>query len=89
MLDHFGGHPKAAGLGLNTDDVDEFRCRINEYAVSAYPIMPVQSINVDCKISPAFLNVELVDSLSVLEPFGEANRSAVFALMNLRLICSR
>ncbi len=40
--------------------------------------MPVQSINVDCKISPAFLNVELVDSLSVLEPFGEANRSAVF-----------
>ncbi len=38
MLDHFGGHPKAAGLGLNTDDVDEFRCRINEYAVSAYPI---------------------------------------------------
>lgn len=86
MLDHFGGHPKAAGLGLNTDNVDEFRCRINEYAVSAYPIMPVQSINVDCKISPAFLNVELVDSLSVLEPFGEANRSAVFALMNLRLI---
>lgn len=86
MLNHFGGHPKAAGLGLNADLVDEFRKRINEYAISAYPVMPVQSINVDFKISPAYLNVELVDALSVLEPFGEANRSAVFALMNLRLL---
>lgn len=86
MLSHFGGHPKAAGLGLNPADVDVFRNRINEYAVSAYPVMPVPSINIDCKISPAFLNIELVDSLSVLEPFGEANRNAVFALMNLRLL---
>ena len=86
MLDHFGGHPKAAGLGLPVDDVDAFRNRINEYAVSAYPVMPVQSINVDFKITPKFLNVELVDALSVLEPFGEANRSASFALMNLSVL---
>ena len=86
MLDHFGGHPQAAGLGLNADDVDVFRNRINEYAVSVYPVMPVQSIQVDFKISPGYLNVELVDALSVLEPFGEANRSAAFALMNLRLL---
>lgn len=86
MLDHFGGHPKAAGLGLPVADVDAFRMRINEYAVSAYPVMPVQSIQVDCKISPKFLNVELVDALSVLEPFGEANRNASFALMNLRVL---
>lgn len=86
MLNHFGGHPKAAGLGLDIADVDTFRNRINEYAVMKYPVMPVQSIYVDFKISPAFLNVDLVDSLSVLEPFGEANRNAVFALMNLKLV---
>ena len=86
MLDHFGGHPKAAGLGLKADAVDDFRNRINEYALHTYPVMPVQSIPIDFKIAPKFLNVELVDALSVLEPFGEANRSAAFALMNLRLL---
>ena len=86
LLDHFGGHPKAAGLGLNIDAVNDFRRRINEYAIKEYPVMPVQSIKIDFKISPQFLTVDLVDSLSVLEPFGEANRNAVFALMNLKIL---
>ena len=48
--------------------------------------MPVQSINVDCKISPAFLNVELVDSFPFWSRSARQIEVRFFALMNLRLI---
>lgn len=86
MLTHFGGHPGAAGLSLSADDIDEFRKRINDYAQEKYPSMPVQTVNIDFKISPFYLSVELAKELEVLEPYGEGNKRAVFALMNLTLV---
>lgn len=85
LLTHFGGHPKAAGMGIKTENIDKFRKSINEYAYSKYPVMPVQSIKIDFKLSPDFLSVGLTDLLSLLEPFGESNPPALFALMNLTL----
>lgn len=85
LLIHFGGHPKAAGMCIRTSDIDEFRKRINEYALEKYPVMPVPAIHIDFKLSPKFLNVELADSLAELEPYGESNPAAVFALMNITI----
>lgn len=85
LLTHFGGHPKAAGVGLKVSDIDEFRKQINEYAIENYSVMPVQTVHIDFKLSPKFLNVELADSLAELEPFGESNPAAVFALMNITI----
>ena len=86
LLSQFGGHPKAAGMSLKADDIDEFRKRINEYALDHYPVMPAQAINIDIKMSPFYLNLELAKNLSVLEPFGEANPRALFALVGLTII---
>ncbi|MFR6065622.1 MAG: single-stranded-DNA-specific exonuclease RecJ [Eubacterium sp.] len=83
LLTHFGGHPKAAGLSLEADKIEEFRKLINQYAAENYPIMPSQCVDIDIKISPFYLNLELAHSLSVLEPYGEGNKRAVFALMGL------
>ena len=85
MLSHFGGHPGAAGLSLSADDIDLFREKINEFAAEKYPAMPVQTVNIDFKISPFYLSVDLAKELKVLEPYGEGNKRAVFALMNLTL----
>lgn len=85
MLTNSGGHPKAAGIGLRTADIDTFRKQINEYALAHYPVMPVQSIRVDFRISPNYLNAELADMLKVIEPCGENNPSALFALMNIKI----
>lgn len=85
ILTHFGGHPGAAGLSLSAGDIDLFRDKINKFAAEAYPAMPVQEINIDFKISPFYLSVELAKELKILEPYGESNKRAVFALMNLTL----
>lgn len=86
MLTHFGGHPLAAGLGIKECDIPKFRRAINDYAAKNYPTMPVQELRLDCKISPFYLNTELVDNLQVLEPYGADNPEAVFGLFNVTLV---
>lgn len=86
MLTHFGGHPLAAGLGIKKEDIHKFRKKINEFAREKYPVMPVQSLRLDCKLSPFYINLDLVDSLTALEPYGAENPQAVFGLFNVNLV---
>jgi single-stranded-DNA-specific exonuclease len=83
-LDHFGGHPMAVGLGLKADKIDEFRKDINEYA-SRKGEMPYDNLKIDCKLNPAYIDVELAKSLTYMQPFGAGNPTPVFAISNLRI----
>ena len=85
ILTHFGGHPLAAGMGLNVKDIAAFRKRINDFAKNNYPVMPIQTLKIDCKLSPYYLTLYLVNNLAELEPFGTDNAQPVFGLYNLTL----
>lgn len=87
LLTHFGGHPLAAGLGIKSSDIPELRRRINEYAEKYYSVMPVETLHIDCKLSPFYLTVDLVDSISRLEPYGERNKQPIFGIFNM-ILCS-
>jgi single-stranded-DNA-specific exonuclease len=77
-LTRFGGHPLAAGLSLAVQDVDDFRHQLLEYCRQTYPVMPLPAAHADCEISPSKVTLSLMDSLKVLEPFGEGNPVPVF-----------
>ena len=82
-LDHFGGHTLAAGFGIESSRINEFRRRINEYAKTVE--MPVPQLKIDCRINPSVIDVDLVNELQILEPFGAGNSQPVFALMGMRI----
>lgn len=82
-LDHFGGHTLAAGIGVETGRIEEFRRAINAYAAGIEMPYPVQHI--DCRIRPDSLGLDLVSSLSVLEPFGAGNSQPVFGLCGVKI----
>lgn len=82
-LDHYGGHTLAAGLSLDADKIDAFRKAINDYADKTEFPDPVQ--NIDFKINPSCVNVELLDVIELLEPFGAGNPQPVFGLYNMTL----
>lgn len=86
LLLQYGGHPRAAGMGLLSENIDAFRAKINEYALKYHPVMPMETFNIDCKLSPFYLDLNLVDSLKILEPYGESNPQAIFALVGLTLL---
>lgn len=83
VLDHYGGHTLAAGLGIDAEKIDLFRREINRYADGAEAFCPVQ--NIDFKINPSCVNTELLDVIESLEPFGAGNPQPVFGLYNMTL----
>ncbi len=82
-LIRFGGHPRAAGITLKEENIPAFSKHINEYALKSCEIMPPLSLMIDCKISPDYLSLDLVDNLGVLEPYGENNPQPVFGVYGL------
>ncbi len=83
ILVKFGGHSLAAGLTIERSRIAEFRRMINNYALSVAPSVP--TINIDCRLNPAAINLDLVRSAELLEPFGAENPEPVFAMMNMTL----
>ena len=82
-LEHFGGHTLAAGVGLRSENIDEFRRRINEYAADKE--MPFAVQRIDCRIQPASISLDMLSSLSLLEPFGAGNPQPCFGLFGVRI----
>lgn len=80
-LTHFGGHKLAAGVGLKTENIAAFRKAINRYADRTEMPCPVQ--NIDFKLNPAYVNVEMLGAVEQLEPFGAGNPQPVFGLYNM------
>jgi single-stranded-DNA-specific exonuclease len=73
----------AAGLTVESDKIDLFREKINEFALNGDPAVPVLSI--DCKINPSSINIDLLNSINILEPFGAENPQPLFGLYNMEL----
>ena len=83
MLNHFGGHTLAAGFGINSKDIDEFRLKLCEYASRAP--MPYPQLGIDLTIKPSFISNGLLEVLSMFEPFGADNPQPCFAMKNVAL----
>ncbi|MBR2868583.1 MAG: single-stranded-DNA-specific exonuclease RecJ [Clostridia bacterium] len=82
-LEHFGGHTLAAGIGIRSSKIEQFRKRINEYAADME--MPFALQKIDCKLMPSSVSLDLLSSLSLLEPFGSGNQQPCFGLFGVRI----
>ncbi|MEH7251992.1 single-stranded-DNA-specific exonuclease RecJ, partial [Neobacillus niacini] len=74
ILPHFGGHPMAAGMTLNLKDVAELRSRLNQLAneqLSEEDFVPVTVL--DHQINVDAINLDALDELNLLAPFGMDN----------------
>ena len=81
LLVKFGGHKLAAGFSVENSKIAEFRKAINEYANTLDEFNPI--LKLDCKLNPAGINDALLNSLSLLEPFGAENPQPIFCINNL------
>ncbi len=84
LLTHYGGHPMAVGLSLKPENIELFRKKINEFA-DGWGIMPYDSLNIECKLNPAYISVNLVNSLSYMQPYGAGNPTPIFGLYNMKV----
>ena len=83
LLVQCGGHPMAVGFGIRRENIERFIAAINRYAED-HPI-PEPILELDCKLKPSQLNVDLAKELSLLEPYGAGNQQPLFGLYNMTL----
>lgn len=79
----FGGHPMAAGFDVLKKDMEKLKSDIFKYAVNNK--VPFSKLNIACKLNPSVLNLDLVDQIDILEPFGKDNEQPVFGLYGMIL----
>lgn len=86
LFEQHGGHAMAAGLKIRAENIDALRERINAHA--AEHIRPedlVPELRIDAEVSSRTLDVALVESLKMLEPYGAGNPKPVFVTRELTL----
>lgn len=81
-LTKFGGHPMAAGLSLEEENVERFRRKLNEQSGLTEEDL-VEKVTIDVPMPIHYIRKDLVQELPLLEPFGKGNEKPLFAQKNL------
>lgn len=81
----FGGHSMAVGVSVDKSNFEKFKQKFLELAKKAKVSELVPVLNIDATLNVDEINKQIVESLSLLEPFGEANSMPVFAFKKLRI----
>ncbi len=82
LLNRFGGHPMAAGLTLDEDKIDILRQKMNNYtSLTDHDL--IAKIYIDMGLPIEYINYQLVEDLSSLEPFGKGNPKPIFGEKSL------
>lgn len=87
LMVQFGGHPMAAGLSIEEENIEKFREQLNQNCtLTEEDLRPKIVIDVAMPIS--YITKELVEQISLLEPFGKVNVKPIFAQKGLRVLDS-
>ncbi|MBR6033957.1 MAG: single-stranded-DNA-specific exonuclease RecJ [Clostridia bacterium] len=84
-LEKYGGHGMAVGLTLRTDKIDDFKQQFRKTVEDANIGDLEQVIWIDKQVEIKELDIESIEKIKLLEPFGEGNKMPVFMLKNLRI----
>ena len=90
LLEGFGGHPTAAGLTIRESRIDEFRTRFSDEVAgwtNGDPKIP--TLNVDAEVRLDEVNLQLMQEIGSLHPFGAGNPEPTFAVTGLEVMDSR
>lgn len=84
LFTKYGGHPMAAGLSMQEEDIDKLREQLNQKAELSEEDM-AEVVRLDAVLPMSYFTVDTIRQLSVLEPCGKSNTKPVFADRNIRI----
>ena len=85
LVEKYGGHSMAVGLTLKKENLEKFKERFEQIAKEKNIKELVPIIYIDDELKLKDINMDLVKGLSILEPFGEANKVPLFLIRNLKI----
>jgi len=87
LLLNFGGHPMAAGMSLEQENLPAFRKGLGKTIETMLGdvVYEEPSLQIDAWMPLEELTLDLADSIEQLAPFGAGNPSLIFASRNVQL----
>ena len=82
ILIRYGGHDLAAGFSIHRDYVEQFRRRVNKWAMDNVPVPSLPEVWADTTVQLDELNVEQVRQLGRMAPCGSGNPVPRFLVQN-------
>jgi single-stranded-DNA-specific exonuclease len=87
ILDSFGGHEMAAGVTIAEGNIDELRQRLIEYYHNNTDSEYELKLDIDFEVEkPVLLAIENVESMELLEPYGNGNPPPCLCIKNALLL---
>ncbi len=84
LLDRFGGHPMAVGLGMKRENIEAFQKEFEANVKSQLTDEDlISKLEYDGEVDIPELNTEFFEYLELMSPFGHSNPSPVYRLRNL------
>ena len=78
LLTKFGGHPMAAGLSLDKENVEKFKRRLNDQCTLSEEEL-TEKVVIDMELPFAAITEHFIEELEYMEPFGKGNTKPVCA----------
>lgn len=77
----FGGHAQAAGFSITKDNFQQFKDDFNKLVIAKRGEKPpAPNLYIDAVINPTDLNIQAIEKLLSLAPFGEGFSQPVFSI---------
>ncbi|MBP5581906.1 MAG: single-stranded-DNA-specific exonuclease RecJ [Ruminococcus sp.] len=86
VLEKFGGHPAAGGFTIKNGMTEKFAELLEKYALDNHKTMPVAELKADAPLMPQELNVQNIQGLDLLEPFGTDNEKPLYYIENVQVL---
>lgn len=86
VLEKFGGHPAAGGFTIKSGMADKFAELLEKYALENHRTMPVSELKADAPLTPQELNIQNIQGLDLLEPFGTDNEKPLYYIENAQVL---
>jgi single-stranded-DNA-specific exonuclease len=81
----FGGHFMAAGLSLDEDKLEDFKIMFEEYLSRYDDSLFYPNQYYDVKAHTSQINMDFINELEILEPFGKGNPSPTLLLEDVTI----
>lgn len=85
ILVDVGGHSGAAGFTIETEKIEEFKKRLDDYFNEVEIVTAAESIEIAAELSNKDISRKLFNDLCMFEPFGAANPKPIFATRRMQL----
>lgn len=84
LMNNFGGHPLAAGLSIDTENIDNLRKKLNENCkLTDDDIVP--RIRIDKRLPLEDISFGMLRDMGKLQPFGKGNPAPIFGEKNIEV----